>query len=63
LKMPVVYNTGGFDSPAALKIATENFVDIYLPDMKIAEPENAGRDSEERIIAGKLLIPPATMPW
>jgi putative pyruvate formate lyase activating enzyme len=51
--LPIVYNTGGFDSPAALKIA-ENFVDIYLPDMKIAEPENAGRNSEERIISGKL---------
>ena len=53
LSMPIVYNTGGFDSPAALKIA-ENFVDIYLPDMKIAEPENAGRNSEERILSGKL---------
>jgi putative pyruvate formate lyase activating enzyme len=53
LKIPIVYNTGGFDSPAALKIATD-FVDIYLPDLKIAEPENAGRDSEERIISGKL---------
>jgi putative pyruvate formate lyase activating enzyme len=51
--LPIVYNTGGFDSPAALKIA-ENFVDIYLPDMKIAEPENAGRNSEERTISGKL---------
>jgi putative pyruvate formate lyase activating enzyme len=53
LKIPIVYNTGGFDSPAALKIA-ENFVDIYLPDMKIAEPEKAGRNSEERTISGKL---------
>ena len=53
LTIPIVYNTGGFDSPAALKI-TEELVDIYLPDMKIAEPESVGRDAQERIIAGRL---------
>lgn len=35
LKIPVVYNTGGYDSLVALKVM-EGLVDVYLPDAKMA---------------------------
>ncbi|MDR1678073.1 MAG: radical SAM protein [Deltaproteobacteria bacterium] len=34
LNIPIVYNTGGYDSPACLAIM-DGLVDIYLPDAKI----------------------------
>jgi putative pyruvate formate lyase activating enzyme len=37
LRLPLVYNTGGYDSLEALALL-EDVVDIYLPDMKFAEP-------------------------
>jgi putative pyruvate formate lyase activating enzyme len=40
LNLPVVYNTGGYDSPAALGLL-EGVVDIYLPDAKYASDESA----------------------
>ena len=40
LRLPLVYNTGGFDSPEALNLL-ENVVDIYMPDMKYAATEPA----------------------
>ena len=33
LRLPLVYNTGGFDSPEALALL-DGVVDIYMPDMK-----------------------------
>jgi len=36
LKIPVVYNTGGYDADQALDLM-ENLVDIYMPDMKYAD--------------------------
>jgi putative pyruvate formate lyase activating enzyme len=36
LKLPKVYNTGGYDSVETLKLL-EGFVDIYMPDMKYAD--------------------------
>jgi putative pyruvate formate lyase activating enzyme len=33
LDLPVVYNTGGYDSPEALELL-EGIVDVYLPDMR-----------------------------
>ena len=36
LRLPVVYNTGGYDSMATLELL-EGFVDIYMPDMKYSE--------------------------
>jgi putative pyruvate formate lyase activating enzyme len=33
LQIPLVYNTGGYDSLAALKLL-EGIIDIYMPDMK-----------------------------
>ncbi|WP_456432211.1 radical SAM protein [Thermosulfuriphilus sp.] len=42
LDLPVVYNTGGYDSPETLK-QLEGIVDIYLPDFKIWDEEIAKR--------------------
>jgi len=36
LALPVVYNTGGYDSVETLR-ALEGLIDIYMPDMKYAE--------------------------
>ena len=41
LRIPVVYNTGGYDSLWALSLL-DGLVDVYLPDMKYASNE-AGR--------------------
>lgn len=35
LYLPLVYNTGGYDSPETLKLL-DGVVDIYMPDMKFA---------------------------
>ena len=40
LALPTVYNTGGYDSVETLKLL-EGFVDIYMPDMKYADPKIA----------------------
>ncbi len=37
LKLPLVYNTGGYDSPAALALL-DGVIDIYMPDMKYSDP-------------------------
>ena len=37
LSLPLVYNTGGYDSPEALALLN-GVVDIYMPDMKYANP-------------------------
>jgi putative pyruvate formate lyase activating enzyme len=36
LRLPLVYNTGGFDSPQALCLL-DGVVDIYMPDMKYSD--------------------------
>jgi putative pyruvate formate lyase activating enzyme len=36
LELPIVYNTGGYDSPETLKLL-EGFIDIYMPDMKYSD--------------------------
>jgi len=36
LRLPTVYNTGGYDSVETLKLL-EGFVDIYMPDMKYSD--------------------------
>lgn len=38
LSVPLVYNTGGYDAVPALRLL-EGVVDIYMPDMKYADPE------------------------
>lgn len=40
LKLPTVYNTGGYDSVETLKLL-EGFIDIYMPDMKYSNSEVA----------------------
>ncbi len=40
LEIPIVYNSGGYDSPVELKLL-EGIVDIYMPDMKYADRELA----------------------
>ena len=42
LPVPVVYNTGGYDSVETLR-RLEGLVDIYLPDMKYADGALAGQ--------------------
>lgn len=40
LIIPTVYNTGGYDSVETLKLL-DGFMDIYMPDMKYADPKVA----------------------
>jgi putative pyruvate formate lyase activating enzyme len=47
LHLPVVYNTGGYDSPEALRLL-DGIVDIYLPDMKYGDSSVARRYSKVR---------------
>jgi putative pyruvate formate lyase activating enzyme len=47
LRLPLVYNTGGYDSPEAQRLL-DGVVDICMPDMKYADPENARRYSRAR---------------
>jgi putative pyruvate formate lyase activating enzyme len=42
LTLPVVYNSGGYDSPETLRLL-DGVVDIYMPDFKCWDPEVAGR--------------------
>jgi len=44
LKLPVVYNTGGYDSLELIKML-QGKVDIYMPDFKYFEDEKAGKYS------------------
>jgi len=45
LRLPLVYNTGGYDSMAMLELL-DGVVDIYMPDMKYADAEFARRYSK-----------------
>ncbi len=47
LRLPLVYNTGGYDSPEALALL-DGVVDIYMPDMKYADAETSHRYSHAR---------------
>jgi putative pyruvate formate lyase activating enzyme len=52
LRLPIVYNTGGYDSLDTLHLL-DGIVDIYMPDFKIWDPLTAGqllqaRDYPER---------------
>ncbi len=44
LKIPIVYNTGGYDTAEAVKML-EGTVDVYLPDMKYYKNETAKKYS------------------
>jgi putative pyruvate formate lyase activating enzyme len=45
LHIPLVYNTGGYDSIAMLQLL-EGVIDIYMPDMKYADPKIGQRFSK-----------------
>lgn len=45
LNLPIVYNTGGYDSVETLKLL-KDFVDIYMPDMKYADNAAAAKYSD-----------------
>jgi len=47
LRLPLVYNTGGYDSLEALRLL-EGIVDIYMPDMKYGDSALARRYSKVR---------------
>ena len=47
LRLPLVYNCGGYESLAALRLL-DGIVDIYMPDLKYADPEMALRYSKAR---------------
>ncbi|UCF27405.1 MAG: radical SAM protein [Chloroflexota bacterium] len=47
LKIPLVYNTGGYDSMAMLELL-DGVIDIYMPDMKYSDPATARKYSKIR---------------
>lgn len=47
LRLPLVYNTGGYDSLTSLQLL-DGVVDIYMPDMKYANPQIGLRYSKIR---------------
>jgi len=47
LRLPLVYNTGGYDSPEALALL-DGVIDIYMPDMKYGDSAAAHRYSHVR---------------
>jgi putative pyruvate formate lyase activating enzyme len=47
LRLPLVYNSGGYDSMAMLELL-DGVIDIYMPDMKYADAEIARRYSKTR---------------
>ena len=47
LRIPIVYNTGGYDAPQALALM-DGLVDIYMPDTKYADAEVGRRLSGVR---------------
>ena len=47
LNLPLVYNTGGYDSPEALTLL-DGIIDIYMPDMKYGDSHIARQYSRVR---------------
>jgi putative pyruvate formate lyase activating enzyme len=47
LRLPLVYNTSGYDSPEALALL-DAVVDIYMPDMKYGDDKSARKYSHVR---------------
>lgn len=47
LRLPIVYNCGGYESIEAIKIL-DGIVDIYMPDFKYSDPEMALRYSKAK---------------
>jgi len=51
LELPLVYNTGGYDSLEALRLL-DGIIDIYMPDMKYGDSSQAHRFSHARNYVG-----------
>jgi putative pyruvate formate lyase activating enzyme len=47
LRLPLVYNTSGYDSPEALRLL-DDIIDIYMPDMKYGDSTKARQYSKVR---------------
>lgn len=47
LRLPLVYNSGGYDSPEALALL-DDIIDIYMPDMKYGDSRIARQYSKVR---------------
>jgi putative pyruvate formate lyase activating enzyme len=47
LHLPLIYNTGGYDSPEALALL-DGVIDIYMPDMKYGDSSVARKYSKVR---------------
>lgn len=47
LRLPLVYNTSGYDSPEALALL-DGVIDVYMPDMKYGDSETGRRYSHAR---------------
>ncbi len=47
LRVPLVYNSGGYDSPEALALL-EGVIDIYMPDLKYADAATGRKYSKIR---------------
>jgi putative pyruvate formate lyase activating enzyme len=47
LRLPLVYNTGGYDSPEALALL-DGVIDIYMPDIKYGDSQTARKWSKVR---------------
>ena len=47
LVLPLVYNTGGYDSPEALRLL-DGIIDIYMPDIKYSDDKKAHEFSHVR---------------
>lgn len=45
LNLPLVYNSGGYDSVATLRLL-DGIIDIYMPDIKYADDDTANRLSD-----------------
>lgn len=45
LSVPIVYNTGGYDSPQIIK-ALDGLIDVYMPDMRYSRDEAAEKYSD-----------------
>ncbi len=47
LKIPIVYNTGGYEDPKVIKLL-DGFIEIYMPDIRYASDEEAEKYSNTK---------------
>mgnify|MGYP003395148198 CR=1 FL=1 len=56
LAIPLVYNSGGYDSLETLRLL-DGVVDIYMPDFKFWKPETAQEVLPENLAGSDLILP------